>query len=140
MRARIFVFVIVGLQLAMIVRGYWDPHARFAWRPFPEASRFQADIVRVTADGRRVDAMKPWAGGYRWSELVRCCGLHDPRRMRPAKRGIGSTLLYLQDALDWVADHTPRDRDTIYYEARVTYYRNRDGPYYVTLTSKRREP
>jgi hypothetical protein len=137
MRARVFLWTVLAAQLYFVVRGYWDPHKRFAFQMFHEASRWEAHVVRVTRDGKRVPVEKEWHG-YRWSRLVRCCGLDHPRGMRHARRGIDSTLAYLRHAMDWVADHTPADPDTLYYEAKATYVRNGRGPFEVVLQSKRR--
>jgi hypothetical protein len=139
MRARIFVVAAVALQLFFIVRAYWDPHRRFGYQPFGEYSVWRADVVRVTRDGRRIPAGRKFHG-TRWSAHVRCCGLHSVSRLKPAKRGIGSTLAYFQLALDYVADHTPEDPDTLFYEAKVTYLRNRGDPVELIMTSKRRLP
>jgi hypothetical protein len=136
--ARLFFVLALALQAFFLVRGYWDPHKHFAFQPFNESSEWRADIDRVTVDGRRVSARTSWSG-YRWHELVRDRGLGHPFRMHHADTGIDSTMVFLRHALDWVADHTPRDRETLYYEARVTYFRNQRGPYQLTMTSKRRQ-
>lgn len=137
MRGRLFFAAAVALQLFFVIRGYWDPHKRFAFQMFNESSSWSAKVVRVTRDGKRIPIEKEFHG-YRWARVVRCCGLQHPKGMHHAERGIGSTLLYFQDALDWFADHTPDDPDTLYYEAKVKYVRNRHDPVELTMTSKRR--
>jgi len=137
MRVRAFFVVAVSLQLFFVIRGYWDPHKRFAFQMFHESSEWSAEVVRVTRDGKRVPIEQEFHG-YKWANLVRCCGLRHLRKMHDAERGIGSTLIYFQNALDWVADNTPNDPDTRYYEARVTYFKNRRGPFHRVMTSKRR--
>jgi len=48
-----FVAVVVVLQLAFVARGYTSDHRELGWQMFPEASTWRADVVRVTASGRR---------------------------------------------------------------------------------------
>ena len=66
-------------------------------------------------------------------------GLDNPFFMGHAASGIESTLVFFQDALDWVATHTPDDRETVYLEAEVTWFKNRRGPFHRTMRSVRRE-
>jgi hypothetical protein len=127
----------VVTQLYFIARGYSDPHKHFAFQPFNESDTIQAEIVRVTVDGRRVPVTRRWSG-YRWRELVRERGLGRVHRTMHANSGARSAIASLQTALDWVADHTPRDIETLYYHARVTYHHNTRGPFVVELQSKRR--
>ena len=135
----VFAIVVLG-QVALIVHGYRDPHKRFAFQPFSESSTWRADITRVLADGRRIPVNGPWHG-YEWTQLVRERGLGFYRGMHHADSGVDSVLDFLQRALDWVALNTPNDRETLYFEARVVYHRNRKGPHTVTLRSvERSEP
>ena len=46
----------------------------------------------------------------------------------PRGRRLDNQLAFLGAALDWVADSTPRDRETRYLEARVTSWHNADPP------------
>ena len=132
------VFATLALgQLYFIQRGDTDPHKHFAFRPFQESDTFRADIVRVTVDGRRVPVQRPWSG-YRWHELVRERGLAHPERLSHASSGARSVIAFLDEALDWVAEHTPRDVETLYYRAEVTYFHNRRGPFQVSLRSRTR--
>jgi hypothetical protein len=62
------VVAVVVLQLGFVARGYWSDHKEFAFQMFPESSTWRADVVRVTADGRRVPIERPWSG-YRWDAL-----------------------------------------------------------------------
>jgi hypothetical protein len=101
---------------------------------FPESSTWSADIVRVTADGRRVPVGVPWSG-YRWDELVRDRGLRYPAVRHHADAGLDNQVAFLDAALDWVADNTPRDRETRYLEARVTAWHNDDPPRVEVLRS-----
>jgi hypothetical protein len=55
--------------------------------------------------------------------------------LRSVSYGVDITLDHLGHALDWVADHTPADPETLYYEATVTYYHNTHGPTTVVLRS-----
>jgi hypothetical protein len=132
---RVVVIGVVLLQLAMIARGYWADHKEFAFQMFPESSTWRADVVRVTADGRRVPIEQPWAG-YRWEELVPGRGLGYPAVRHHADAGLDNQLAFLESALDWVALNTPRDRETRYLEARVTAWHNDDAPRVEVLRSE----
>lgn len=134
---RVFFVAAVLAQLFFIHRAYDDPHKRFGFQPYNESDTIQASIVRVTADGRRIPVTRPWFG-YRWHRLVRSRGLSRIHRLGHASSGARSVIAFLDAALDWVAEHTPRDRETLYYHARVTYFHNTRGPQTVELESKRR--
>jgi hypothetical protein len=135
--AGVFCVAVVLVQVGFAVNGYRDPHKLFAFQPFDESSTWRADIVRVTWDGARIPVDRGW-DGYEWDELVHMGALQSPGRLRHASRGIDSTLQYLDQALDWVATHTPADDRTRYLEADVTYYRNTRGPQHVVLRSVER--
>ncbi|MFW2332684.1 hypothetical protein [Ilumatobacter sp.] len=109
---------LVALQIGLVVRAYAAPHREFGYQMFPEASRWRADIVRVTDDGRRVSIREPWFG-YEWSDLVRGRGLTTPWVEHHADSGLDRQLQFLAEALDWVAANTPADRETLYLEAIV---------------------
>ena len=47
---------------------------------------------------------------------------------------------YEWSALDWVAENTPLDRETVRLEADVTYWENERGPFFVTFRSVERVP
>jgi hypothetical protein len=135
---RLVVLVVVLLQLGFVARGYWSDHKEFAFQMFPESSTWRASVVRVTADGRRVPVEVPWSG-YRWEELVRSRGLSYPGVRHHADAGLDNQLAFLRAALDWVAAHTPRDRETRYLEAKVTSWHNADAPAIEVLRSHMRE-
>jgi hypothetical protein len=135
---RVVVLAVVVAQLAFIVRGYWSDHKPFAFQMFPESSTWRADVVRVTADGRRVPVEQPWAG-YRWEELVPDRGLAYPAVRHHADAGLANQLAFLRSALDWVAANTPRDDETRYLEARVTAWHNADPPSVEVLRSRVRD-
>ena len=135
---RAVVVAVVLLQLGFVARGYWADHKEFAFQMFPESSTWRADVVRVTADGRRVPIELSWSG-YRWDELVRDRGLRYPQFRHHADAGLANQLAFLDAALDWVADNTPRDRETRYLEARVTSWHNADRPRVEVLRSGVRE-
>jgi hypothetical protein len=135
---RALVALVVIVQLGLVARGYWSDHKEFAFQMFPESSTWQADIVRVTADGGRIPITEPWAG-YRWGDLVEQRGLDRPDLRRHADAGVDNQLAFLDAALDWVAGHTPRDDETLYLEATVTYWHNTDAPDVVVLRSRDRE-
>jgi hypothetical protein len=135
---RAVVVAVVGLQLGFAVRGYFSDHKEFAFQMFPEASTWRADVVRVTADGRRVPVEQPWSG-YRWSELVPNVGLRYPGIRHHAYAGVDNQLAFLDSALDWVATNTPRDGETRYLEATVTAWHNDDPPMEEVLRSRVRD-
>ncbi len=132
------VLAVVALQLFLVARGYWADHKEFAFQMFPESSTWRADVVRVTADGRRVPVEIGWAG-YRWDELVRDRGLRYPSVRHHADAGLANQLAFLDAALDWVAQNTPRDRETSFLEARVTSWHNDDPARAAVLRSPVRE-
>ena len=132
---RVVVLAVVVLQLGFVVRGYWSDHKPFAFQMFPESSTWRADVVRVTADGRRVPVERPWSG-YRWDELVRDRGLGYPSVRHHADAGLDNQLAFLASALDWVAANTPRDHETRYLEATVTAWHNADPPRTELLRSR----
>jgi hypothetical protein len=124
---RVVVVAVVVAQLGFIARAYWSDHKEFGFQMFPESSTWRADVVRVTHDGRRVPVELPWSG-YRWDELVPNRGLAYPSVRHHADSGLDNQLAFLEEALDWVAGNTPRDRQTRYLEARVTSWHNDDPP------------
>jgi hypothetical protein len=135
---RVVVVAVVGLQLAFVTRGYWADHREFAFQMFPESSTWSAEIVRVTTDGQRIPIERPWAG-YSWDELVQGRGLSYPSPRHDADAGLDSQLAFLDAALDWVAENTPRDGDTRYLEATVTSWHNDDPPQVEIMRSGERE-
>jgi hypothetical protein len=126
MRVAVFLAVVV-LQLGLVVRAYSSDHKVFGFQMFPEASTWQAEIVRVTADGRRIPIDQPWSG-YSWNSLVGQVGLQNPSVRHHADAGLNNQLAFLSSSLNWVARHTPRDHETRYLEARVTSWHNDDPP------------
>jgi hypothetical protein len=132
------VVAVVLLQVGFVARGYWSDHKEFAFQMFPESSTWRADVVRVTVDGRRVPIDRPWSG-YRWDKLVRSRGLTYPASRHHADAGLANQIAFLEAALDWVADNTPRDRETRYLEARVTSWHNDDPAQVQVLRSASRE-
>ena len=136
LRRVVFVGVIV-LQLVFVARAYSAPHKEFGFQMFPEASSWQAEIVRVTAAGDRVPVEQPWFG-YEWNELADERGLASPWVRHHADAGLDNQLAFLREALDWLAVNTPRDTETRYYEATVTTWFNGRGPSTRTLRSQDR--
>jgi len=135
---RVVVLAVVVLQLGFVVRGYWTDHKPFAFQMFPESSTWRADVVRVTSDGRRIPIERPWSG-YRWDELAPDRGLQYPSVRQHADAGLANQLAFLESALDWVADNTPRDHETRYLKATVTSWHNADAPRIRVLRSRVRE-
>jgi len=134
---RTVVVAVVVLQLGFAARGYWADHKEFAFQMFPESSTWRAEVVRVTADGRRAPIELTWRG-YRWDELVQSRGLRYPSIRHHADAGLANQLAFLQAALDWVADNTPRDDETRYLEATVTSWHNAHPPRTQVLRSRLR--
>jgi hypothetical protein len=132
------VVAVVVLQLGFVARGYWSDHKQFGYQMFPESSTWRADVVRVTADGRHIPIELPWSG-YRWDELVQDRGLRYPWVRHHADAGLANQLAFLEAALDWVADNTPRDTETRYLQARVTSWHNADPARVEILRSHVRE-
>ena len=93
--------------------------------------------MRVTWDGRRIPIEGGWAG-YEWNELVGLPALNNPSHERHASNGVDATVDYLDQALDWVAAHTPNDTETRYLEATVTTVRNTHPPETTVLRSDER--
>jgi hypothetical protein len=132
------VLAVVLLQVGFAARAYWSDHKEFGFQMFPESSTWQAEVVRVTSDGRRVSVEQPWFG-YRWDELVQDRGLRYPQIRHHADAGLDNQLAFLDAALDWVAGNTPRDSETRYLEATVTTWHNADRPRTRVLRSGVRE-
>ena len=124
---RIVCVSVIVLQLVFVVRAYSAPHKEFGFQMFPEASSWQAEIVRVTVNGDRVPVDQPWFG-YQWDELAPDRGLAYPWVRQHADDGLDNQLAFLNEALVWVAANTPRDTQTRYYEATVTTWFNMRGP------------
>jgi hypothetical protein len=134
---RVVVAAVIGVQVALAARGYFADHKEFAFQMFPESSTWRAEIVRVTADGRRVPIERPWSG-YSWPDLVQDRGLSYPAIRHHADAGLDNQLAFLDAALDWVADNTPRDDETRYLEATVTSWHNDDPPTLEVMRSSER--
>ena len=129
---------LVLVSLAMVVRAYSAPHMEFGYQMFPESSEWQAEIVRVTADGERLSIDEPWFG-YEWRDLVRGRSLTFPSRRHHADAGVANQLEFLAEARDWVAANTPDDPETVHYQAAVTVWPNLGEPEYLTITSQERD-
>ena len=135
---RVVVTLLMAASLVTIVRGYDDPHKVFAFQPFREASTWRAEVYRQTAVGELISIDEPWPGGYRWADLVSGRGLDRPRVSKHAVGSVDSILDLLEGALAYVADHTPRDGETVRLVADVTVVRNADAPRTVRLWSQDR--
>jgi hypothetical protein len=134
----VIVVAVIVTQAFFVVRAYWAPHKEFGFQMFPESSTWQADVVRITTDGRRVPVAEPW-DGYQWAVLVPNRGLAFPDVRKHADAGLDNQLAFLDAALDYVATHTPDDRQTRYLEATVTAWYDDDPPHTVVLRSADRE-
>jgi hypothetical protein len=119
---RLVVGAVLATQAVLLVRGGRADHAELAWRMFPEASDWRADIMR---DGERV-------ADAEWNALVQGRGLGNPSVRHHADAGIDSQLAFLRAALDWFARH---DGEPGRVEATVTYWRNGRAPQTVVYRS-----
>jgi len=128
---------VVVAQLFFVVRGYHSAHKEFAYQMFAEATDWRADVYRVTRDGERVPVDQSWSG-YTWAGLVRARGLAYPQARHHADASLDNQLAFLDASLDYVADHTPRDTETAYLEADVTYWKNQRAPQHTVLRSHER--
>lgn len=137
--AAIFVFATVTLaQAYFIVAAYDNPHHVFGYQPFSEASSWRATIVRVLDTGERDDIRDGWEG-YLWHELIPVGrGLTFPLDWHHASTGVDSSLAFFQEALDYVATHTPNDEHALYLEAHVEFRRNGHDVETVVLRSVER--
>ena len=124
---RAVVGAVLVAQAALLVRGIHADHKELAYRMFPEASDWRADIVRVSSSGERVPV-----DDRAWSALVRGRGLDHPSVRHHADAGIANQLAFFRSAVRWFADH---DGDRSVIEARVTYWRNMRGPTVVVYRS-----
>ena len=134
-RRLVVVAAVVAAQVGFVVRGYSSDHKEFAFQMFPESSTWQADIVRVTADGRRV----PVTRAVGRLPLVRAGA-----RPRPARSPAGAATPTPGSTTSWRSSTrrsttspatrraTPRPR---YLEAVVTTWHNTDDPDDVVLRS-----
>jgi hypothetical protein len=127
---RLVVVGVLAVQLVLIVRGFDADHPVGAWRMFPEASDWRADIVRIDADSTRV-AVTDAA----WGSLVRGRGLGRPSVRHHADAGVDNQLAFLRSALEWYAE---RDGAVGAVEATVTYWRNLGDPVTVVYTTESR--
>lgn len=138
-RRRIAKIVFVGALLVhgvLLVRGETDPHKLFGFRPFNESDAWQAEIVRVHADGSRVSVDDgSWA--YDWDELVGTPKLKNLDRPRHASAGARASVDFLDRALDWAVDNIPDDPHTVALEATVTVFHNTRGPDTIVLRRAR---
>lgn len=133
---RALCLLVVGAQLYAVVNAYRDPLKRFGYQPFAESSVYRAQIFAVDRAGRR-DSVADGFQGYRWQDLVQE-RVGAPFSWRSAPSGVQATIYFMQHALDYVATHTPHDRQTAYLEARVSYRKNRGPEEHVTLRSRMR--
>jgi hypothetical protein len=123
--------VVVGVLLAqalLIARGGSADHAEGAWRMFPEASDWRADLVRVEPGGDRVPITDA-----EWSALVSGRGLGRPSVRHHADAGLDNQLAFLRAALEWFA---ARDGESGHVEATVTFWHNTRGPDTVVYRSR----
>ncbi len=133
---RVVIAVVLCTQLVAIVAAYDNDHRQGGFQMFPEASRWNADIVRVQTDGTRIPLEDNWE--YRWADLVQGRGLTYPQRWHHADSGLRAQLAFFEAALDWVADNTPEDTTTLYLEATVAYLDNGRGPQTAVFRSEDR--
>lgn len=133
------VALVMVLSVAVVAVAQRGPSPALAWRMFPEASSWTAEVWRVTADGP-VPIDDPWPGGYRWDDLVAGSGLAAPSSLHSASYGVAATLHLFQEVLAWVAANTPDDDETLRLEAVVMTRRNGGSPVATVVASPRRAP
>lgn len=133
---RIVIVLVVAAQVTAIVAAYDNDHRAFGFQMFAESDEFSARIERVLVNGDVVAVDQDWE--YRWRDLVVGRGLTNPSPVHHSTRGNRTQFAYLQAALDRVATNTPRDTETHYLRADVTYWENGRGPFTLTLESPRR--
>ena len=122
------------VQLFLILSVYQKPDKRFGFWMFAESTYFEMNLERELASGAIVEAERGrWSvhaaglGGetgrvsYRWRTFVRKQRLGRMGEWRRAQVGIGPTLLYLEKALDYVAENAVLDRETKVYRLTVDY-------------------
>ncbi|MFQ5554068.1 MAG: hypothetical protein ACE5GC_01695 [Acidimicrobiia bacterium] len=122
-------------QAFALFSAYGAPHTPFGWQMFPASAEWEADIVRVTVSGDRIDIRDPWPGGVVWSDVVTGHGLGTPFFRHHADHGVDATVDFLVHALDWIAANTPHDHDTVRLEIDLTYWDNGRGPFQRVLKS-----
>jgi hypothetical protein len=127
---------VLSAQAYAVVNAYHDPLKRFGYQPFAESTVFRVHIDAVARSGERHDIEHGFEG-YRWQDMVHERVGH-PFHTQSASSGIGASLYFLQRALDYVADHTPDDRRTLYLDASVWYRKNHGPERTVNLRSKAR--
>jgi hypothetical protein len=121
------VAAVLVAHAALLARGIHSDHKELAYRMFPEASEWRADIELVAANGGREPI-----DDAAWATLVRGRGLDRPSARHHADAGIANQLAFLRSAVRWYADHDGADGVVV---ARVTYWRNVRGPTVVVFRS-----
>lgn len=111
------------LHALLLVRGGSDPHKLFGFRPFNESDVWQAEIVRIHADGSR-HAVDDGTWQYDWDQLVGVPKLQGLGGFRHAAAGAPASIDFLDRAMDWVLENIPDDPDTVALEATVTVIHN----------------
>jgi hypothetical protein len=130
--------IFVGALLVhglLLVRGGDDPHKLFGFRPFNESDTWQAEIVRIHADGSR-HALDDGTWEYDWDELVGVPKLQALGGFRHAAAGAPASIDFLERAMDWVLDNIPDDPDTVALEATVSVIHNGGPTEQVVLRSE----
>lgn len=134
--AKLVLVFALALHAALLVRGEFDPHKLFGFRPFNESDTWQAEIVRVHVDGSR-HPVDDGTWEYDWNELIGVARLQNVTRLRHAVSGGPGNVDFLDRALDWAVDNIPKDDDTVALEAKVTVFRNTRGPELTFLRAER---
>jgi len=131
-KARILTFsgAYLGLQIFLIINAHFQTDKRFGFWMFAESSRYRAILYRELGDGtwewaRYGQWTTPVPGNrmltYHWDYFVRDFRLNGLDRWKRAKTGFGVTTNYLHRALDYVAEHTPNDRETVRLILKLEY-------------------
>lgn len=145
-----FFIAFIAVQLALVLTAESRPDRIFGFRMFNESSSAKFDLFRRVRRGRR-ERLVPLRDGtwqartpagesreFHWTDSVRYTALQEPSRFVHATYGLDAQLFRLQQALDYVAQHTPDDAETLSFVAKVETLKNgRPGPR-VELTSRAR--
>ena len=144
----IFSATYLCFQLTMIVTAHTRDDKRLGFWMFAESSNFNAVLYRELENGQRVRVphgvwtVQGRSGEpitYQWNRLVREFHLGYLEEWVHAKTGIHVTLKYFQNALNFVIDRIPEDRDTVQLHLSVRYSKAGATMEEVVLSSKRRE-
>lgn len=138
-----------GLELFGIAWGQKQPDHVLGFQMFNEASRLTIHLKREVRSGAKRKLVRVVDGHWRapnqagqvrdysWPELVTYSPLNQLDRSVHASYGLDAQLMRLQQALDYVARHTPDDAQTLALVADVETTRNGQPPSKVRLRAEK---